>query len=299
MYDTLRDTLTKAIRQHGFRPKSAFEKKRKRLAKAAWEKLLRSRTFMRPKATALKAAIENCKTQHPCGSGHCPRCMQEAQRLIERELRTLAKEAKNKALKLCAVTIISHQGAIEIGKLSTFDHQNYERRAKKLFADAPIEWAVFGVDYACCVGQANKPEPYWMVHLQGLVSIQDVEALKAFFKDEKDKPQGFLCKQHIGKRPTNLVEWDSRNRWLRYVYKLDFFRRFSIDAKRKSTGAMCKNTREKPLQSDERIELGTHLMKIGLDARLILVRCQMRKTAEGLHLITLGEDRKIDPYYNA
>lgn len=209
---------------------------------------------------------------YTCGSSGCPCDLLEAQGALTAALMPSLTGAKSNVF---FVTLVPRRAAPRVTNLAAFEVSNLHRRVKEDLRPIRIEWAIMVLDMTLNEHEANRLHARWQHHYHGFIvtSLTRKElrlALKRVFPKSEAIP-----------RPVHVKEWNGSEGAIRYLLKPDIYRRISSDHGERfdrKTGRvrLCKTTRSDRLRAAEQIELALYLDKIGLQSRLLCLRCRMR-----------------------
>jgi hypothetical protein len=245
---------------------------------------LRKKGKKDPACLGLADKLENCRPKHRCKSPACPECTYAAQRLIAKVTRRFLKKHAGDGTIVC-VTLAPQDGATKPGRLDKGEHDRRLRRWKERLGKAGVTWFVGATDWSFNEHAEGHYKPHWLEHVYGVTITKDAEKLKRRLRRRSSKTDAIP-------RPIKVVEWDGDNAALRYICKMNFWRRIATDvAKRfdRKTGhtRTCRATDKQPLRSKRNIEILLHLDKIGMQSRLILKWCQLINVAGNKPTIVL------------
>jgi hypothetical protein len=218
--------------------------------------------------------LASCEKSNRCCSGACPECGRLLQRSFVRKSKALIGDTFDKAdHELVAITIIPAKPIIRPGNLRSLDINtlnNLARRLKRALAKAGIEIAIGAIDFSYNEDKEDKEgkyEPFWSAHYYIITSVANQARVKKILK------QFFPAKRRIP-RPIKISPFNNSRLRRSYAFKIQFNRRIGIDTvKNMSDGTIrkCRNTSRQRLRVVERLELLSHLDRIGFAERFMFL----------------------------
>jgi hypothetical protein len=243
--------------------------KDKRRKRVAW---LRKKGKKSPASGKLADKLEGCKKGRRCKSAACAECAHAAQRLLTKVTRRFLKAGVNDGTIVC-VTVVPADGITKPGNLNKGEHERRIRRWKEKLGKGGITWFAGATDWSYNQHKQGKHKSVWFEHIHGITLTKNPKKLKKKLREQFPKT-GLIA------RPVTVVAWDGDPKALRYILKPQFRRRIANDHgkrhdKNSATTRVCRDTDTQPLQSKQKQELLLHLDDTGIQARLVMRRCQV------------------------
>lgn len=231
------------------------------------------------KCHALADKIADCSSENPCSSSACSACRGEQRRESEIATKKLAATATAEE-QLFLVTIAPPKRGLPLTHLAWFDPDSFGRHIKHALRNAPISWAVFGMDFSFNEHESGDFAPFFMPHVHGLVATTHPSGLKRSLRKA-------FPKTDCVPRPRKMDLWDGRKNAIEYMFKCGITRRISrngVTKRHHRTGQerVCRHTRSARPRVREFVQFYILLDRIPMLSRQIFMRLQRCITKNGL-----------------
>lgn len=259
----------------------------------------KGRLLGRPEAKNLANRMAQCKQGQRCLSGACPECAGGLQRVLVEAGTTRRERLSERGTEFVAVTLVGsgakfpftqpapavvpHPGlaAVEVllGRL---------RRALASVPDAVIYGAIdltYNVDTRDAdqiCGTVPRFTDHWRPHLQIIMRKRDWQQAERAFRVEF--PRRALISFPVVKKDLDLNPASEAYLFKRLWEREYQGRRETYSRMRPGKQVSETNSRPDRLRVEERLDQLIFLDRLGLNGRLVLANCEIKKTREGLRI---------------
>jgi hypothetical protein len=132
------------------------------------------------------------------------------------------------------------------------------------------------VDLSANEAHDHEFEPHWQPQGWVFAPADEVDATRKQIRAEFPRSESV-------KRPVRILPWDGNLAALAYGLKNTFVRRVSYHTEPREDGSRgtCRNTRDRDLRVDQRLEALFTLHQAGWDSRLQLLGAHVARTTNG------------------
>ncbi|MBN8944937.1 MAG: hypothetical protein J0H01_35870 [Rhizobiales bacterium] len=247
--------------------------------------------FDRPEAVNLAARVAQCKTGQRCLSGACPSCSGGMQRIMVEASRNRREELQADNRACVAVTIVAkgvRYGVNLIPDERMAKTGQLKERLERVLNKGDGHRAYGGVDLslnkdARIPGELKFDGPtfstHWRPHLQVIMTEGSFDQVEYALKTE-------FPRQKLISRPVVRKVLDASPSADAYLLKRLFEpqrhgRRETYRKHRAETRSVMDTTRAVALCVEERLDQLIYLDQLGLNGRLVFVRCRLVLTENG------------------
>lgn len=238
---------------------------------------LRKHGRTHPDLAAMHAVIAACgrhRLRDRCLHPACPRCATALQRLL---VRTVSRFTNGHPEDVW-ITITIILPVLDSGGEPDFGA--VRDQAETILREAGITLGVFGFDLSANEDhRRSRPDAerfadFYCVHLYGLAPAAQVKAAKPKLKRR-------IPATDAVPRPVKTETWDGRLSALGYMLKGEFQRRQTIEEPDERRGKLVRDTRDRPLLVEQRIQAVRALARAGLTGRILLLGLSFEATPLG------------------
>lgn len=226
-------------------------------------------------ALALAAVLSDCGPEAPCHSGACRTCGRLFQHTAA-QFSATAIRARAPRGRMTALTIVPGVGCVPPGTLTAKTCAEAADAIQIALSAAGIGPALLGLDVSFNEDLTGEVPPHWSVHAHG--ACADWLSLV----QKRDLRRAFPRTSHVS-RPVKTDPLDDRLAWHLYAHEPERERRQTyLDPRERDEREPCRNTRERPLQAAQAVELALVEHRVGLLGRLINCGIPAGAVAEAL-----------------
>jgi hypothetical protein len=240
-------------------------------------KMLRRHCKMNKRGLHLADLIESCEEDHRCLSGACIACNRAAQRLFVEGGGSLLRKS---AISVTAVSIVFKKAWVMQGTLANPSDlfELLSQRLSKALVLSGVRRAFGGFDVSVNERARSGFSPHYRPHAYIFIPTQQ-------FKHAERRLREFFPASSTVRRPVVAHHFDGRRKGLAYAFKRDFQRRVTLPRQTLPDGSVRRrNTRDRPLRAQQKVELGLALNRLGLGSRVFL---------HGLRIVAAGDKIRI------
>ena len=238
--------------------------------------------------------IEGCRPGRSCHSDACPMCRRAEQRWFVGAMQKLLQAVDGELATISIIPSVRIRGGDDLVHMRR-QVRKAVQEIHDVVAQAGLSWAIGGIDvsrniyqeHPAAVGKKGKFRPFWQLHLYAFAPFDEAQLAKSKLKEPLARSAATKVPLRVAPKP-----YDGHPAALAYGLKSDFTRRFSIPAHEGDDGQKVRrNTRDKPLTVEEKVQLAVMLHMLGPGGRLFLHGVDLENDGNGEPVLRLVQKK--------